>query len=112
MTLGSPVYCGQSLLNAWGRNCACQRHTTRKQGQTERANGVLEDAQRHFVGPLQQDWGELLAPVEFAVNNSWHDRIRNTPFMLNYGQNPDDPVLSNLRSLNPNIGLAVSKWSE
>ena len=31
--------------------------------------------------------------------------------MLNYGQNPDDPVVSNLR-LNPNIGTFVGKWSE
>lgn len=81
-------------------------------GQTERVNGVLEDTLRHFVGPFQQDWDQLLAPVEFALNNSWHHSIRNTPFMLNYGQNPDDPVVSNLRSLNPNIGPFVGKWSE
>ena len=81
-------------------------------GQTERVNGVLEDTLRHVVGPFQQDWDELLAQVEFALNNSWHHSIRNTPFMLNYGQNPDDPIVSNLRSLNPNIGQFVGKWSE
>ena len=81
-------------------------------GQTERVNGVLEDTVRHFVGPFQQGWDELLAPVEFALNNPWHHSIQNTPFMLNYGQNPDDPTVSNLRSSNPNIGPFVGKWSE
>ena len=32
--------------------------------------------------------------------------------MLNYGQNPDDPIVSNLRSLTPNIGQFVGKWSK
>ena len=62
-------------------------------GQTERVNGVLEDTLRHFVGPYQNDWDDLLAPVEFDLNNSWHHSIRNTPFMLNYGQVPDGPKL-------------------
>ena len=81
-------------------------------GQTERVNGVLEDTLRHFVGPHQQNWDELLAPAEFALNNSWHHSIRNTPFMLNYGQTPDDPVVSKLRSLNPAISQFVGRWSE
>ena len=63
-------------------------------GQTERVNGVLEDILRHFVGPYQNDWDDLLAPVEFALNNSWHHSIRNTPFMLNYGQVPDNPTVA------------------
>ena len=81
-------------------------------GQTEHVNGVLEDTLWHSAGPFQQDWDELLAPVEFALNNSWPHSIRNTPFMLNYGQNPDDPIVSNLRSLNLNIGQFAGKWSE
>jgi hypothetical protein len=39
-------------------------------GQTERANGVLEDTLRHFVGPYQTDWDEYLAVAEFAMNNA------------------------------------------
>lgn len=81
-------------------------------GQTERVNGVLEDTLRHFVGPYQNDWDDLLAPAEFAMNNSWHHSIRNTPFMLNYGQNPDDPTVAKLRSLNPAINAFVGKWSD
>ena len=65
-------------------------------GQTERVNGVLEDTLRHFVRPFERDWDDLLASVEVALNNSWHHSIRHTAFMLNYGQNPDDPVVSNV----------------
>ena len=72
-------------------------------GQTERVNGVLEDTVRHFVGPFQQGWDDLLAPVEFVLNNPEHHSIRNTPFMLKYGPDPHDPVVSNLPSLNVNI---------
>ena len=32
--------------------------------------------------------------------------------MLNYCQNPDDPVVFNVQSLYPNIGNFVCKWSE
>ena len=81
-------------------------------GQTERVNGVQEDTLRHFVVPYQNDWDDLLAPVEFALNNSWHHSIRNTPFMLNYGQVPDDPTVAKLRSLNPAVNTFVGKWSE
>ena len=81
-------------------------------GQTERINSVLEDTLRHFVGPYQHDWDELLAPAEFALNNSWHHSIRNTPFMLNYGQHPDDPTVAKLRSLSPAISQFVGRWSE
>ena len=57
-------------------------------GQTENANGVMEDTLRHFVGPFQQDWEELLPVVEFPMNNSFNSAIQNTPFMLTYGTIP------------------------
>jgi hypothetical protein len=57
-------------------------------GQTENANGVLEDTLRHFVGPYQNNWEELLPVAELAMNNAWNTTIQNTPFMLNFGQNP------------------------
>jgi hypothetical protein len=44
-------------------------------GQTENANGILEDALRHFVEPYQRDWDQHLAVVEFAMNNSYHSGI-------------------------------------
>jgi hypothetical protein len=81
-------------------------------GQTERMNGILEDTLRHFVGPFQRDWEELLPVVEFAMNNSWNASIQNTPFMLNYGQNPDDPTIAWLRECNPAVNKFVGRWSE
>ena len=61
-------------------------------GQTERVNRVLEDMLQHYVGPTQEDWDEHLASAEFAYNNAWHESIKNTPFMLNYGQHPLTPM--------------------
>jgi hypothetical protein len=81
-------------------------------GQTERMNGILEDTLRHFVGPFQRDWEERLPVVEFAMNNSWNASIQNTPFMLNYGQNPDDPTIAWLRECNPAVNKFVGRWSE
>jgi hypothetical protein len=81
-------------------------------GQTENANGVLEDTLRHFVGPYQNNWEELLLVAEFSMNNAWNTSIQNTPFMLNYGQNPDTPIIASLRSCIPAINQFVGWWSE
>ena len=80
-------------------------------GQTENANGVLEDTLRHFVGPFQQDWDECLPAAEFAMNNAWNSSVRNTPFMLNYGQHPDTPATIGIRSQNPEVNKFVGQWS-
>ena len=42
-------------------------------GQTERANRVLEDMLRHYVSPAQDDWDEHLSMAEFAVNNGYSE---------------------------------------
>jgi hypothetical protein len=81
-------------------------------GQTEKANGILEDTLRHFVGPYQTDWDDYLAVAEFAMNNSWNQSIPNTPFMLNFGQHPDTPSALALRSKNPPVDQFGGKWSE
>ena len=57
-------------------------------GQTERANRTLEEMLRHFVNPTRNDRDEHLDAAEFAFNNSWHESIRTTPFLLNSGQQP------------------------
>ena len=81
-------------------------------GQIENANQIMEDTLRHFVGPYQTDWEDLLPVVEFAMNNSWNSTIQNTPFMLTYGQHPDDPTTATLRHRNHAVNLFVGKWSE
>jgi hypothetical protein len=31
--------------------------------------------------------------AERSMNNAWNPSIQNTPFMLNYGGNPDTPII-------------------
>jgi transposase InsO family protein len=61
-------------------------------GLTERSNRVLEDYLRHYISPSQNDWDEWLPQAEFSVNNAWQESIKNTPFMLNFGQQPRTPL--------------------
>jgi hypothetical protein len=61
-------------------------------GQTERMNRILEDMLRHYVAPDQSDWDQHLDAAEFAVNNSWQESTRETPFVLNYGHAPNTPM--------------------
>jgi hypothetical protein len=61
-------------------------------GNTERVNRVLEDMLRHFVDPAQSNWDQLLPLVEFAINDSYHESVHNTPFVLNYGKRPRLPM--------------------
>uniref|UniRef100_A0AAV1U2Q6 Integrase catalytic domain-containing protein n=1 Tax=Peronospora matthiolae TaxID=2874970 RepID=A0AAV1U2Q6_9STRA len=48
-------------------------------GQTERANRVLEEILRGYVHSFKS-WSEFLPMVEFAINNSVHASTTHTPF--------------------------------
>ena len=61
-------------------------------GNTERVNRVMEDMLRHYVHADQTDWDSWLPMIEFAINNSWHSSITNTPFFLNFGRHPRSPT--------------------
>ena len=61
-------------------------------GQTERYNQTLEDMLRHWVNPHQDNWDVLLDAAEFATNNSVCTSTKDTPFRLNYGQDPLTPL--------------------
>ena len=61
-------------------------------GQTERVNRVLEEFLRAFVTPSQDNWDLLLPMAEFAINNSVHTSTKYTPFFLNSGQHPLNPL--------------------
>jgi hypothetical protein len=65
-----------------------------------------------FVGPYQRDWDQHLSVVEFAMNNSYHSGIKSTPFLLNFGQHPQDPVLASMRHKNPALGKFLGNWEE
>jgi hypothetical protein len=81
-------------------------------GQTENANCILEDTLRHFVGPYQRDWDQHRSVVDFAMNNSYNSGIKSTPFLLNFGQHPQDPVLASMRHKNPALGKFLGNWEE
>lgn len=65
-------------------------------GQTERVNRVLEEMLRHYVTSDHTDWDKHLWAAEFAVNNSWQETVRATPFFLNYGRHPRPPCLMDM----------------
>ena len=57
-------------------------------GQTERANAVMEQYLRAHVSYLQDDWVTWLPMAEFTANNSTSETTRVSPFLANYGQHP------------------------
>jgi hypothetical protein len=61
-------------------------------GNTERVIRVVEDMLRHYVDPSQGNWDTMLPLVEFAINDSVHESVQSTPFVLNYGKRPRLPV--------------------
>jgi transposase InsO family protein len=61
-------------------------------GQTERANRIIEEMLRAYVGPTQTDWATWLPVVQFAINNSRQESVQHTPFFLNYGRHPNLPT--------------------
>ena len=91
---------GRFLDQFWQAMCAqvgarqimSTAHHHETAGQAERMNRVLEEMLRHFVSGKMDDWDDLLAAAEFAVNNSFQRSIMDTPFHLNYGYHPAVPL--------------------
>ncbi|MBW0533097.1 hypothetical protein O181_072812 [Austropuccinia psidii MF-1] len=57
-------------------------------GQTERANQILEQDHRMYVSYHQDDWHTWLPLAQFAYNNSEHSSTTKSPFLTIYGTNP------------------------
>jgi hypothetical protein len=66
---------------------------------------MLEQTLRYYVQPNGKNWDKILSMVEFAINNSHHDSIGTTPFMLNYGYCPRSPATIDL----PQQGSGAAK---
>jgi hypothetical protein len=81
-------------------------------GQTERMNRVLEDVLRHYVNVRYTDWDRWLPMVQFAVNNSWQESIKATPFFVNYGQHPRTPSMKDVPVSDPDAKLCLKKMHE
>jgi hypothetical protein len=61
---------------------------SRANGQTERFNLVLENYLRAFVNPALNNWDEILPVAQLAINNSYQETVRNTPYYLEHGRQP------------------------
>jgi len=57
-------------------------------GQIERTNQELEQYLRVFIDHRQEQWPDWLGTAEFAYNNKIHAATKNSPFKVNYGQDP------------------------
>ena len=57
-------------------------------GQTERINQELEQYLRVFINHRQEQWPDWLGMAEFAYNNKIHAATKNSPFKVNYRQDP------------------------
>ena len=77
-------------------------------GQTERANRVLEDMLRSFCAKFPSEWSSLLPLVEFAINNAVHASTGYTPFYVNHLRNPRVPATL---STNDESGVAAESDS-
>ena len=80
-------------------------------GQTERINRILEDTLRHYVGAKQDDWDKLLPAVEFAINNSFQESTKTTPFELVYGQRLRTPLTVEAGGAEPTSYVSTSSPS-
>jgi hypothetical protein len=76
----------------------CKRHQiesrlttayhSRANGQAERMNLILENYLRSYVNSSLDNWDELLPDAQLAINNSFQESIKTTPFYLNHGRHP------------------------
>ena len=73
-------------------NLSTARHP-QMDGQTERLNQEMEQYLRIFCSKHQHDWADWLACAEFSINNKINSSTGYSPFFLNYGRNPQRPLL-------------------
>jgi hypothetical protein len=57
-------------------------------GQTENANGFMEQYLRAYTNFVQDDWVDWLPLAEFACNNQVNETTKVAPFFANYGYHP------------------------
>ncbi|EPS59216.1 hypothetical protein M569_15593 [Genlisea aurea] len=62
-------------------------------GQTERMNRTVEQVLRAHTAQYDTEWDKTLSMVEFAINNTIHSGLHNTPFFLNKGFHPITPIM-------------------
>ena len=59
--------------------------------QAEVANKTIAKYLASFVDSSTLEWEDLLAPLMFSYNTSYHRSVKNTPFYLTFGIEPRSP---------------------
>ena len=77
----------------------------------ERSHRVIEDSLRSYVMDYEK-WDEHIAPAEFAINNHENIDTGRTPFELDTGQHPLNPVTVQMSDLvkNKDIPGVLADW--
>ena len=70
-------------------------------GQTKRINVWVEQYLRIYINHQQLDWVEWLSIVEFAHNQTSSSTTTFSPFLLNYGQQPQSGFAQKGKARNP-----------
>ena len=92
---------GPNFLNEWNtallklvgtKHYKSSAYHPESDGQTERANRVLGEMLRHYVGQEYDDWDKYLPMLEFAHNNAHSSATGSTPFFICYGKHPVTPM--------------------
>ena len=82
-------------------------------GQTERSNRILQDCLRHYVNYAQDNWDDLLGPIEYVINSAKQSSTGYSPFELDYGRRilyPTDLIVDHINHKNkPKYGDHSSK---
>jgi hypothetical protein len=84
-------------------------------GQTERANAIMEQYLRSYVSYQQDDWVDWLPIAEFTANNAVSETTHVSPFMANYGYDPqftENPALPSFLNQQQDINVLVKQMSE
>jgi hypothetical protein len=79
-------------------------------GSTESVNKMVEQVLRCHCMNQPTLWDHNLCMVEFALNNSYHESLKHTPFFLNYGMHPITPVT--LDTLRLSKVPAAATWTK
>ena len=67
-------------------------YSPQSDGQTEMLNRTLEQYVRMYIDLHSNNWSQLLTPAEYAYNSVIHQSTGFSPFQLDCGRNPADPM--------------------
>ena len=93
----------QSMTSAWH---------PQSDGQTERMNRTIGQVLRAHAAESYREWDNSLSLVGFAMNNSVHASLQQSPFFLNYGYHPITPVMLDLIKQDKAACATALKWTK